>query len=88
MKAYFKGNGVQMVRIFPYAGVGYVSFDLCLVWSKKLLGAKSHLASALAGAMTGTIAVAVTYPLDLIRTRFAVQTTEKKYTGIVQSTKV
>jgi solute carrier family 25 protein 16 len=86
-KAYFKGNGVQMVRIFPYAGVGLVSFDLCLVASKKLLGEKSRLASLVAGALTGMSMVAFTYPLDLIRTRFAVQTTENKYTSIAQSAK-
>jgi len=86
-KAYFKGNGVQMVRIFPYAGVGLIAFDLCLVCSKKMLGEQSHLASLLAGALTGMCMVFTTYPLDIIRTRFAVQTTEQKYTSIVQSAK-
>jgi solute carrier family 25 protein 16 len=84
-KAYFKGNGVQMVRIFPYAGVGLVTFDLSLVWSKKILGEQARSASLLAGAITGMSMVAFTYPLDIIRTRFAVQTTEQKYTSIIQS---
>eukprot|EP00906_Rhabdomonas_costata_P016018 RCo022958 len=86
-KAYFKGNGVQMVRIFPYAGVGLVSFDLCLVWSKKMLGEDSRFASALAGALTGMSMVLFTYPLDLIRTRFAVQTDKSTYTSIWQALK-
>ncbi len=54
---------------------------------RALPGEKSRWASALAGSMTGMAMVAFTYPLDIIRTRFAVQTTEKKYTSIAQSAK-
>ena len=34
------------------------------------------------GATAGTLATTVTYPLDLLRTRFAAQGTERVYTGI------
>ncbi|TKA82738.1 Mitochondrial thiamine pyrophosphate carrier 1 [Friedmanniomyces simplex] len=41
--------------------------------------------SFLAGATAGTAATTVTYPLDLLRTRFAAQGTEKVYTGLIAS---
>ncbi|KAK3114970.1 mitochondrial thiamine pyrophosphate transporter [Teratosphaeriaceae sp. CCFEE 6253] len=41
--------------------------------------------SFLAGALAGTAATTVTYPLDLLRTRFAAQGTERVYTGLIAS---
>lgn len=41
--------------------------------------------SFLAGAVAGGIATATTYPLDLLRTRFAAQGTEKVYASLVSS---
>ncbi|KAK0830592.1 mitochondrial thiamine pyrophosphate transporter [Friedmanniomyces endolithicus] len=41
--------------------------------------------SFLAGATAGTVATTVTYPLDLLRTRFAAQGTERVYTGLIAS---
>ena len=39
--------------------------------------------SFIAGSMAGTVATTATYPLDLLRTRFAAQGTEKVYDGLV-----
>ena len=41
--------------------------------------------SFIAGAVAGTAATGVTYPLDLLRTRFAAQGTERVYTGLIAS---
>ena len=41
--------------------------------------------SFIAGAVAGTAATTATYPLDLLRTRFAAQGTEKVYTGLLAS---
>jgi solute carrier family 25 thiamine pyrophosphate transporter 19 len=41
--------------------------------------------SFVAGAVAGTAATTVTYPLDLLRTRFAAQGTEKVYEGLLSS---
>ncbi|GAB7364951.1 hypothetical protein MBLNU230_g5736t1 [Neophaeotheca triangularis] len=38
-----------------------------------------------AGALAGTATTTVTYPLDLLRTRFAAQGTERVYTGLIAS---
>ncbi|GAB7352770.1 hypothetical protein MBLNU459_g3117t1 [Dothideomycetes sp. NU459] len=41
--------------------------------------------SFVAGALAGTAATTVTYPLDLLRTRFAAQGTERVYTSLIAS---
>lgn len=41
--------------------------------------------SFIAGAVAGTAATTATYPLDLLRTRFAAQGTEKVYAGLIAS---
>ncbi|KAK3718234.1 mitochondrial thiamine pyrophosphate transporter [Vermiconidia calcicola] len=43
--------------------------------------------SFVAGALAGTAATTATYPLDLLRTRFAAQGTERVYAGLVASVK-
>ncbi|WPG99025.1 Hypothetical protein R9X50_00183000 [Acrodontium crateriforme] len=41
--------------------------------------------SFVAGALSGTAATTMTYPLDLLRTRFAAQGTERVYEGLIAS---
>ena len=71
--ALWRGNGATMVRIMPHAGIVYMCFD-------KYNGALGALlpdtpaASQrfVAGAAAGATATAVTYPLDLMRARMAI----------------
>jgi len=77
--ALYKGNGAQMVRIFPYAATQFTSFEIY----RKLFGEKSHIGKFFAGSAAGVTAVALTYPLDTIRARLAFQVHgEHIYTGI------
>ncbi|ODN05545.1 Graves disease carrier protein [Orchesella cincta] len=78
--ALYKGNGAQMVRIFPYAATQFTSFEM---YKKLLGGEKSHIGRFAAGSAAGVTAVALTYPLDTIRARLAFQVTgEHVYNGI------
>uniref|UniRef100_A0A1B6G5B1 Graves disease carrier protein n=1 Tax=Cuerna arida TaxID=1464854 RepID=A0A1B6G5B1_9HEMI len=84
--ALYKGNGAQMVRIFPYAATQFTTFELYKKWSDLLLGPNSHIGKFLAGSGAGVTAVLFTYPLDTIRARLAFQVTgEHVYTGIVHT---
>jgi len=78
--ALYKGNGAQMVRIFPYAALQFTSFEMY----KNLFGAeKSGAGRFAAGSCAGVTAVTFTYPLDTIRARLAFQVHgEHVYTGI------
>nr|XP_045610181.1 graves disease carrier protein-like isoform X1 [Procambarus clarkii] len=87
--ALYKGNGAQMVRIFPYASTQFTSFEL---YKKVLNGIWGHnrylnkTTSAFAGSLAGVTAVFLTYPLDTIRARLAFQVSgEHIYSGIVNA---
>lgn len=71
--ALYKGNGAQMVRIFPYAATQFTSFEIYKRYLDGVFGAQSHVDKFLAGAGAGLTAVTLTYPLDTIRARLAFQ---------------
>lgn len=84
--ALYKGNGAQMVRIFPYAASQFTAFEIYKKYLSKIFGDKSHIDKFLAGAAAGLTAVFLTYPLDTIRARLAFQISgEHIYTGIVHT---
>ena len=86
--ALYKGNGAQMVRIFPYAAMQFTSYETYKSLNKKFF-TKTHdnLFNSLAcGSLAGMTAVTCTYPLDVIRSRLAFQYTgEHIYSGIIDS---
>ncbi|XP_018326448.1 graves disease carrier protein homolog [Agrilus planipennis] len=84
--ALYKGNGAQMVRIFPYAATQFTAFELYKRFFDGIFGPTSHLDKFFAGSCAGLTAVALTYPLDTIRARLAFQITgEHIYTGIAHA---
>lgn len=84
--ALYKGNGAQMVRIFPYAAIQFTSFEIYKKYLDGVFGETSHIDKFLAGAAAGLTSVTCTYPLDTIRARLAFQITgEHVYTGIAHA---
>jgi len=84
--ALYKGNGAQMVRIFPYAATQFTAYEMYKKWSEAMLGSNSHIGKFLSGSAAGVTAVLFTYPLDTIRARLAFQVSgEHVYTGIVHT---
>uniref|UniRef100_A0A336LU13 CSON004736 protein n=1 Tax=Culicoides sonorensis TaxID=179676 RepID=A0A336LU13_CULSO len=89
--ALYKGNGAQMVRIFPYAATQFTAFEVYKKYLGKVILKQDikiiqHADKFVAGAGAGLTAVTLTYPLDTIRARLAFQVTgEHKYTGIIHT---
>lgn len=87
--ALYKGNGAQMVRIFPYAATQFTAFEVYKKYLGKALGPNlpiKHADKFIAGAAAGVTAVTLTYPLDTIRARLAFQVTgEHRYNGIAHT---
>lgn len=71
--ALYKGNGAQMVRIFPYAATQFTAFEMYKKYLSGIFKKNSHIDKFLAGAGAGLTAVTLTYPLDTIRARLAFQ---------------
>ncbi|KPJ15578.1 Graves disease carrier protein [Papilio machaon] len=85
--ALYKGNGAQMVRIFPYAATQFTSFEIYKKYLSVInIPMVQHGDKFVAGAAAGVTAVTLTYPLDTIRARLAFQVTgEHRYTGIANT---
>lgn len=83
--ALYKGNGAQMVRIFPYAATQFTSFEIYKNYLDGVFGATSHIDKFLAGAGAGLTAVTLTYPLDTIRARLAFQVGKFCLFGVVKN---
>ncbi|KAJ3357311.1 mitochondrial thiamine pyrophosphate transporter [Kappamyces sp. JEL0680] len=80
----WKGNLSAAYLYLTFGGIQFYVFDALdgkLAQSEKL----SSVHTFIAGAASGTIATAVTYPFDLLRTRFAVQGTTKIYRSLPQA---
>ncbi|NP_001088738.1 mitochondrial coenzyme A transporter SLC25A42 [Xenopus laevis] len=82
----WRGNSATMVRVIPYAAIQFCAHEQY----KKLLGsyygfqgsALTPIPRLLAGALAGTTATLLTYPLDLVRARMAV-TQKEMYSNII-----
>ncbi|GJQ12771.1 hypothetical protein GpartN1_g4562.t1 [Galdieria partita] len=85
----YKGNAALLARIFPYAAIQFASFEFynrtlsLMSWNQE-----NPLATRLfAGSLAGATAVICTYPLDLVRARFACQIFESKYESLRHAVK-
>ncbi|CAN0879742.1 Probable envelope ADP,ATP carrier protein, chloroplastic [Linum grandiflorum] len=74
IKGYWKGNLPQVIRIIPYSAVQLFSYE----FYKKLFKGKDEELAVIgrlaAGACAGMTSTLVTYPLDVLRLRLAVDT--------------
>lgn len=82
IRGLYKGNGAQAIRIFPYSGIQFFSFDIYKKnifgpWLRSKEGDANHMQKLLAGGAAGGTAVILTYPLDLVRARLTFQTKQQ-----------
>ena len=68
---FFKGNGVNVVRIAPFSALEMFSYE---VYKINLFSGdnSSNFAKLCCGGLTGMTASTLTYPLDLIRTKLSI----------------
>ena len=89
LAALFKGNGAQMVRVFPYGALQFTCFEMFKKFlpglSGGLLPSHSHGLKFVAGSLAGLVSVTATFPLDTIRARLAFQVRETRYRGILHT---
>ncbi|CAR30807.1 hypothetical protein ZYGR_0P01090 [Zygosaccharomyces rouxii] len=79
VKGLFRGNGLNCIRVFPYSAVQFLVYE----GSKNFIfhvdgvngnGRLTTFQRLFSGALCGGASVMATYPLDLVRTRLAIQT--------------
>jgi solute carrier family 25 protein 42 len=74
----------MLMRVVPYSGTVFISFDHFQAILNAVPGLQDQQFTVrfLAGAAAGAVATTLTYPLDLLRTRFAAHwSLEPKYRG-------
>ena len=79
---YMKGNGANVVRVFPFTAFQFYFYELfkLLLFPK---GEKNvYKMKLICGGLSGMVTSSLTYPLDLIRTFLALQTSENKTEAI------
>ena len=80
VRALWKGNTATVARVVPYAATQFGAYEQYskLVMSVLKIDKREHLPPLMrfaCGSAAGISAVALTYPLDLVRARMAVNTT-------------
>lgn len=84
IRALWKGNIPAELLYVCYGGTQFVAYRaVSQLLSQSPVRLHSSAESFLSGAAAGVAATTVTYPLDLLRTRFAAQGTEKIYAGLL-----
>ena len=68
---FFKGNGVNVVRIAPFSAFEFFFYDF---YKHNIFDgdSSSNFSKLLCGGLTGMTASTLTYPLDLIRTKLSI----------------
>lgn len=88
LRALWKGNGVTIIHRLPYSSANFWVYEQMNELWKVHIPAQGPFAASdvarrfVAGGVAGVAACALAYPLDLVRTRLAAQTTQRYYTGI------
>ena len=83
----WRGNSAVMLRVIPSSAISYTTFEHYERLFKKYTSRDSDVYSRfLAGAMAGTTATAITFPLDLARARAAAHWGPRpRYSGVVDT---
>ena len=82
----WKGHGTNCIRAFPQKAINYGIFSFARdnIFNKI---PNDKIKNFLSGSAGGTVAIISTYPLETIRTRLALQSSQSHYTGIYDAFK-
>lgn len=78
----WKGNGTNVVRIFPQMAINYSVYSMM---NQRLKGVslQKDLHHFICGGIAGMTSMTVIYPFENIRTRLSLQTNQGQYKGLV-----
>lgn len=82
----WKGNGTNCIRVFPQTAINYQVYTLCHEHLFKAVhdGRQRRFAS---GAFGGAVSMALTYPLETVRSRLSLQMNSAHYRGLADALK-
>ncbi|CAA7259153.1 unnamed protein product [Cyclocybe aegerita] len=74
VRGLFQGHSATLLRIFPYAAIKFMAYDQIHYLLMPTRQEETNFRRFVAGALSGTVSVFCTYPLDVIRVRMAFHT--------------
>jgi len=80
----WKGNATNCIRVFPQTAINYGVFE----FTKKHVFSgieNEQIKNFFAGSMGGGVSITLTYPLETIRSRLALQTCNSHYKGLLDA---
>ncbi|EDO17796.1 hypothetical protein Kpol_541p38 [Vanderwaltozyma polyspora DSM 70294] len=75
-KGWFRGNGINCVRIFPNYAIQFLVYEDTMIKLDSFFDGYTNTKRLLSGGLCGFASVIATYPIDLIRTRLSIQTSD------------
>eukprot|EP00760_Papus_ankaliazontas_P018340 PhM_4_TR17463/c1_g1_i1/m.92710/K14684/SLC25A23S; solute carrier family 25 (mitochondrial phosphate transporter), member 23/24/25/41 len=83
LRGFFRGNLTMIVHRFPYSGIQLLTYDRIKHGVREVFGGEesTFLMKSLAGGLSGSIATAMCFPLDVVRTRL--MSPNSQYNGIM-----
>jgi len=91
LRAFWKGNAIACVRLFPYNAVQFATFTKLKVTLSDSHGRLNPFNALIAGSLGGICATITTYPTDMVKTRLTVAHADKsksKYKGMIDCFRV
>lgn len=87
LKAFWKGNGIACVRLFPYSAIQFSAFNYLKNIMADDSGRLTPIGGFICGSGGGVLATCAVYPTDFVKTRLTVQhgadPDKAKYKGII-----
>jgi solute carrier family 25 protein 42 len=79
--SFWKGHTATLMRVIPYSATNFYVFDRTRHFLDEVVGDHAHpiVVKFVSGAISGSSAVCVTYPLETLRARLAVDIGGHKY---------
>jgi solute carrier family 25 protein 42 len=79
--SFWRGHTATLVRVIPYSATNFFVFDRTKNFMEIVLGSEIHPIALkfISGALSGSTAVCVTYPLETLRARLAVDLDGTRY---------
>ncbi|OIW07453.1 hypothetical protein TanjilG_24315 [Lupinus angustifolius] len=85
IKGYWKGNLPQVIRVIPYSAVQLFAYEIYKKLFRRQDGELSVVGRLAAGAFAGMTSTFITYPLDVLRLRLAVEPGSRTMTAVALS---
>ncbi|PAV57001.1 hypothetical protein WR25_01858 [Diploscapter pachys] len=85
LKSFWRGNGINVVKIAPESALKFMCYDQLKRWIQKYKGSSelSVIERLLAGSSAGAISQSVIYPMEVLKTRLALRRTGQMDHGIL-----